>query len=250
MEQADATQGAVQRKGVRAVYNALRIQINRFEEAFVQLQGRPPKGRIEKAPILNTYAQYRELKRVIRGDAARRIQALFRGWKTRKRNQQNNNFNILKEITEDWNERIGSNLPQGEKQLKNKSSTLLGVSTVYEIRGPAESIGDARVEETSSPNLEYYDEEASTESAPHSEVSTSSESSYSIFSDLSEDELEHLSLKELRLRKRELKELLKEYDIRFTLEHGRMPNKSEKEPIRHLYNQYNALKDQIATKHS
>ena len=51
-----------------------------------------------------------------------------------------------------------------------------------------------------------------------------------------------LSLQELQERKRDLKEQLKQYDIRFAQHHGRMPRKDEKEPIRAVYEHYNALK--------
>jgi DNA replication and checkpoint protein len=56
-----------------------------------------------------------------------------------------------------------------------------------------------------------------------------------------------LSISELQNRKRELKQRLKEYDMNFARRHGRMPVKAEKEPIRHLYERYNALKTQITT---
>ena len=51
-----------------------------------------------------------------------------------------------------------------------------------------------------------------------------------------------LSLQDLQQRKRDLKEQLKQYDIRFAQQHGRMPRKDEKEPIRAVYEHYNALK--------
>jgi hypothetical protein len=54
-----------------------------------------------------------------------------------------------------------------------------------------------------------------------------------------------LSLSELQARKRDLKQQLKQYDMNFARRHGRMPVKAEKEPIRHLYEKYNALKSQI-----
>jgi flagellar biosynthesis/type III secretory pathway chaperone len=50
---------------------------------------------------------------------------------------------------------------------------------------------------------------------------------------------------DLQGRKRELKRQLKQYDMNFARRHGRMPVKSEKEPIRHLYESYNALKSKI-----
>lgn len=46
-------------------------------------------------------------------------------------------------------------------------------------------------------------------------------------------------------QKRELKQQLKQYDMSFARRHGRMPVKAEKEPIRHLYERYNALKGHI-----
>merc|ERR1712151_970398 len=58
-------------------------------------------------------------------------------------------------------------------------------------------------------------------------------------------DLSNLSLSDLQARKRELKQQLKQYDMNFARRHGRMPVKAEKEPIRHLYENYNALKSQI-----
>jgi hypothetical protein len=42
-----------------------------------------------------------------------------------------------------------------------------------------------------------------------------------------------------------LKAQLKQYDMNFARKHGRMPVKAEKEPIRHLYENYNSLKSEI-----
>jgi hypothetical protein len=55
-----------------------------------------------------------------------------------------------------------------------------------------------------------------------------------------------MSLAELQQRKRELKQQLKQYDMNFHAQHGRMPEKREKEPIRHLYESYNSYKNQIS----
>jgi hypothetical protein len=45
--------------------------------------------------------------------------------------------------------------------------------------------------------------------------------------------------------KKELKLQLKAYDMGFMKKHRRMPVKSEKEPIRHLYEQYNQIKERL-----
>lgn len=58
-------------------------------------------------------------------------------------------------------------------------------------------------------------------------------------------ELAGLSFADLQARKRDLKQQLKQYDMNFARRTGRMPVKAEKEPIRHLYEAYNALKNQI-----
>jgi len=50
---------------------------------------------------------------------------------------------------------------------------------------------------------------------------------------------------ELQAERRNLKSMLKKYDNDFYRKHDRMPNKSEKEPIRHLYDKYKSLKLQI-----
>jgi len=55
-----------------------------------------------------------------------------------------------------------------------------------------------------------------------------------------------MSLAELQQRKRELKQQLKLYDMNFHKQNGRMPEKREKEPIRHLYESYNAYKNRIS----
>mmetsp|Transcript_29377 Transcript_29377/g.42036 ORF Transcript_29377/g.42036 Transcript_29377/m.42036 type:complete len:426 (+) Transcript_29377:182-1459(+) len=76
-----------------------------------------------------------------------------------------------------------------------------------------------------------------------SDNSHSSKGSYSTNSQTAS--LGDLSLSDLVSQKRDLKAQLKSYDLNFAREHGRMPVKAEKEPIRHLYEQYNALKAHI-----
>merc|ERR1712151_1334229 len=74
-----------ERKRYVQACRALRAQITRFEEAFIQIHGRPPKGATERSPLATTYAQYREWKRAIRSDAACRIQALIRAYQCIKK---------------------------------------------------------------------------------------------------------------------------------------------------------------------
>ncbi|GMH75293.1 hypothetical protein TL16_g06712 [Triparma laevis f. inornata] len=53
------------------------------------------------------------------------------------------------------------------------------------------------------------------------------------------------TIKTLQEKKRDLKQKLKNFDLQFQSQNGRMPYKSEKEPIRHLYEQYNATKEAL-----
>jgi DNA replication and checkpoint protein len=60
-----------------------------------------------------------------------------------------------------------------------------------------------------------------------------------------QSEVSTISFADLKSRKRELREQLKQYDVNFARKHGRMPVKIEKEPIRYLYEAYNSLKNQM-----
>lgn len=52
----------------------------------------------------------------------------------------------------------------------------------------------------------------------------------------------------LSKEKRHIKQLLKDYDLRFKKRYGRPPLKFEKEPIRELYEAYNTIKIQLSSK--
>ena len=87
---------------------------------------------------------------------------------------------------------------------------------------------------------------ASTSSNQRSQLQSGNSSPSSSPTDQSPDStLINMSFAELQARKRDLKQQLKQYDMNFARKHGRMPVKSEKEPIRHLYESYNTLKGQI-----
>jgi|AntRauTorckE5430_2_1112549.scaffolds.fasta_scaffold03120_5 hypothetical protein len=57
----------------------------------------------------------------------------------------------------------------------------------------------------------------------------------------------YYTLSELQAHKRKLKQMLEKYDMDFHRQHGRMPVKVEKEPIRKLYENYNFLKNRITS---
>lgn len=212
------TSTAAERKRTVAACRALRAQIQRFEDAFLQLHGRPPKGNAERAPLATTYAQYREWKRAIRADAACRIQALMRGARARSM--------LLK-----------SNVPTFSNILAKRSGRT-DIHSIEKISMPA----DLDNSETGMPLPTFsLDQEWGSPSVANDGhlVADQSESGFA------SESYAGFSLDELQDRKRDLKRQLRQYDMDFARKHGRMPVKAEKEPIRHLYESYNALKSQI-----
>lgn len=263
------TSTAAERKRTVAACRALRAQITRFEEAFIQLHGRPPKGAAERAPLATTYAQYREWKRAIRADAACRIQALFRGARARWMLLRSDNPDIIRIVEAGAERRLFSSQTKyltrpagqaasidnstirvdlGEQRLTDSIS--LAVAGVNEAFSP---LGDSAHQQLNSVwggqsggrrrSGSIGDGLPAGSPAPRPSSSPSSSPAGSrMASDAS-----RVSLSELQNRKRELKQRLKEYDMNFARRHGRMPVKAEKEPIRHLYERYNALKNQITS---
>jgi hypothetical protein len=261
------TSTAAERKRTVAACRALRAQITRFEEAFVQLHGRPPKGAAERAPLATTYAQYREWKRAIRADAACRIQALFRGASTRWMLLRSNNPKIAKVVMSRAGRQILAR-PSDMIQTPGQDSVLKELSIPTEIgdnrqpennfsgnggglssdafgfqgRGANQTLapqwGNQIVRRRSGSGEGF----ASSSSIPKPAASIAGPVGIKASGDFS-----RMSLSDLQARKRDLKQQLKQYDMNFARKNGRMPVKAEKEPIRHLYEKYNALKSQITT---
>lgn len=257
------TSTAAERRRTVAACRALRAQITRFEDAFKELHGRQPKGAAERAPLATTYAQYREWKRAIRADAACRIQALFRGASVRWRLLRSKDPRISRVIL--------SRAGQSGLQPQVQESVIKQLSIPAEIGQPVSKANNDFVKSvgpigpdgfpTQSPNVQPIAPQWSNQVARRRSGGTSdtfaatapvprpasSPPGGSSVSSTGSGEFSRLSLSELQARKRDLKQQLKQYDMSFARRHGRMPVKAEKEPIRHLYERYNALKSQITT---
>ena len=238
------TSTAAERKRTVAACRALRAQIQRFEDAFIQLHGRPPKGAVERAPLASTYAQYREWKRAIRADAACRIQALVRAASTRWALLRLDDPKVTRVVmrragragysTPDLS--IPAEIGRSDQPLRARTSSTGSAgssehsgSGSHQMLAPQWATKQLRPRTSSGDRLagDSFSGVAYTPSTPSvsAEVGT---------------------LTELQARKRELKQQLKQYDMNFARQHGRMPVKAEKEPIRHLYESYNSLKSQIS----
>jgi len=244
------TSTAAERKRLVAACRALRAQIQRFEDAFIQLHGRPPKGAVERAPLATTYAQYREWKRAIRADAACRIQALFRGASTRWKLLRTDDQRVTRIILN----RAGR--AKSSESIINQISIPVEIGQADQERSPSVAIAPASASESFSGHgqtlaPQWASKIVRRRSADRDALPTAAASKqYPLPPHSSQpssvSDTNSLSLSELQARKRDLKQQLKQYDMNFARKHGRMPVKAEKEPIRHLYESYNALKSQIS----
>jgi len=272
------TSTASERKRTVAACRALRAQITRFEEQFIMIHGRPPKGAAERAPLATTYSQYRDWKRAIRADAACRIQALFRGARTRWILTRGDNKQISRIVQSRASRKPYIRQPSATspRRQANQDTLLNQIGIPVEIgEGDQSRTSALRPSFTSSisarpqpPTPETFPGQQTNPSlAPQwasQVVSRRAESrdrtpdGFPIVSSGSRSPAAPSSpshstaansvsatLNRLQARKRELKQDLKKYDMDFARKHGRMPVKAEKEPIRHLYESYNALKSQI-----
>lgn len=271
------TSTASERKRTVAACRALRAQITRFEDAFIQLHGRAPKGAAERAPLATTYSQYREWKRAIRADAACRIQALFRGARTRWILIRSDDTNMSRVIQNRAGRRDhpGGPSPRG---MANQENLLNQIGIPVEIGETGDlgttsalkpslssSIGSVKAPP---PNSDSFPGQATSQSlapqwasqvvrrragsgdrTPDGFPTTIVPSALPVTTTSPPPTTPSggatVSLAKLQTRKRELKQELKKYDMDFARKHGRMPVKAEKEPIRNLYESYNQLKSQI-----
>ena len=282
------TSTAAERKRTVAACRALRSQIQRFEEAFMQMHGRPPKGAAERSPLATTYAQYREWKRAIRADAACRIQALFRGARTRWFLLRSSNprlsrvimnrggrpgradskavgklqaDNVLKrlsipmEVGSEPDRVIGlSPIILGNLSPSSHPSTPQSIDVGVEVfLKPSSQGGSPAIVASPSPTWAtapprialrpggIVDRDSFSSSiSPLQHSPPSGAQSTDMIA-----EMDAMTLPELQALKRDLKQQLKQYDMDFARKHNRMPVKAEKEPIRHLYENYNTLKSEI-----
>ncbi|KAL9184128.1 hypothetical protein ACHAXT_002214 [Thalassiosira profunda] len=240
------TSTAAERKRTVAACRALRAQITQFEDHFARMHGRPPKGAAERAPLASTYMQYREWKRAIRADAAGRIQALCRGAGVRMRlargadraaasipldmgGDDADAFAARARLeTRATSRRPGGDADNGvEVEMVPESNVSLSPNN---RRNRPSAAGPQQQQ----PQMRERPQQTPSSPSPKSR-------SRSSLPDVSV-----MSLAELQQRKRELKQQLKLYDMNFHAQHGRMPEKREKEPIRHLYESYNAYKNRIS----
>lgn len=272
------TSTASERKRTVAACRALRAQITRFEDAFIQLHGRPPKGAAERAPLATTYSQYREWKRAIRADAACRIQALFRGARTRWVLMRSEDARIrgivgrragrrqfarqeLEQAPRQATGQAGLFLPNeiGESEHSRSSSLKpspgSSVGTPNGVSPGEDPFSGQPSGQVLTPQSQWANQvvrrrhEQQNRTPDGFPIAASSQPRPSpVASPVANTSLDvaNMSLAELQAKKRELKQQLKQYDMNFARKNGRMPVKAEKEPIRHLYENYNALKGQIS----
>jgi hypothetical protein len=263
------TSTSTDRKRTVAACRALRAQITQFEDAFVQMHGRAPKGAAERAPLASTYMQYREWKRAIRADAACRIQALCRGARVRAmlaRGKDRRVADFVARRATRWSPASSrplihlsipldmggddSDVTMSRTRLETRTGQRLDDGVEVEMipapSTPASASPNWRNRQQRSPQQSTVGATSPTATiASQGQRSSSSSTTTPTRSRSGLPDISVMSLAELQQRKRELKQQLKIYDMNFHAQHGRMPEKREKEPIRHLYESYNAYKNQI-----
>ena len=242
---------------------ALRSQINAFESHYNKAHGRAPKTAQDRAPIRNTYEAYRLLKRDVRNDASRLLQRSYRSWA--RCGKKKVNLVVPEEGVQQ-----GSHDCRGLSDFGNKvevdnakspsatsrfqpSSWRKATSSSAKGIGIGIGIGSEEKENSDTAKNAANGGKANDKSgyAKREEPKLPNDSEGAASGDVAtvetrDDDVDcALSLRELSEKKRSLKSQLKEYDMNFVREKGRMPVKAEKEPIRHLYEEYNRVKDLI-----
>ena len=210
----------------------------RFEEDFISQHGHAPKG-ADRAPLASTYVQYREWKRNIRDHAAIQIQAFYRG-------------SALRGKLHDVQQKLSGEESNSENKLSAVNHRRVGPCRV--------SSASLRLS-LSRPGRRAPD--LSTIVLPHCAAGDVDDGA----------DLSGRDVASLIHEKKMVKAQLKAFDARFFADHGRMvrpacsppppiapvdslvcgarrapsqPSKSEKEPIRKLYELYHKLKGALA----
>jgi len=207
----------------------LKADILRFEATFrasSQGSGRDPKTVAEREPMADVYEEYRSLKHTIRDGAALHIQAVYRGYCTRRRLARLNNS------------KHGTNQQMTQlHSITSSSSIISDPSSVSSVVSGVIATNDS----TKKPILA-----ATSSSKPSTSASSSSSLLPSATHHLAPAP-EMLKLSALRDEKAALKRKLRQFDIDFSANNeGRLPTKAEKEHLRPQYTRYHELKTIIS----
>jgi len=224
--------GAVERRRMVAACRILRHQIGSFEDNWTQRRGRRPRG-TERCLLASTYSQYRVWKRSIRDDAALQIQLFWRKFTQSEYSRRGSRIHarpsqhdepLLCDGILDSESYTYSEAPKEKTNTLNRhrSGSITSVAS-------GSSLPSIYNNKNQHSQISIFTSNGAIGSPPKSAKSPPKASS-----------LEHLIE-----QKKMVKDKLKSFDVRFVQEHGRMPSKAEKEPIRHLYENYNSLKSQI-----
>merc|ERR1712176_164282 len=193
---------------------------------------------------MGTYLQYREWKRVIRADAACRIQALCRGVCTRMMLLRSKDPKVRRVVRI----KAGLSIVSNDKNTRNKSVQGQGNKINQSNRPPKPNHKNEQncfCNKFLTQARALFPRRGTQIVRRRSDLVHENEQTPPISRRLLSIEYSNLSLVDLQTRKRELKQQLKQYDMNFARRHGRMPVNAEKEPIRHLYENYNLLKIHI-----
>jgi len=216
----------VNRKALIRACKQLRNEIHIFEAQFSEKHSRAPAPGSERQPIAPKYEVYRSLKKFVRANAATRIEAVYRGYRGRKR--------------------AASALRQKEAQ-REMESTGLDLQTSYLApladRRPVASEGPSvvygSIGAASVPSVNAEDQVQGYLEAAEARLRTDQ------VSHRRPESINNMSLAQKEQEKSFVKHELKRFDDLLTSSLGRPLRKADKEPMRPLYSRYHELKKAI-----
>jgi len=203
------TRGIARRRMVSEC-KSLRSKISQFEEEWYKDNNRAPIKNADRGPMQAVYTKYREIKKAIRDHAATDIQRYIRGHIARLRRKR------------DINQKESSvNNVHNIETLKRSDNQLVDTSNISRLSSAPTFLSDSKSVDRSHSAADKQ------ESFPT--IPTEIYSKY----------------RELLGEKRELKRKLKRFDEDFESQHGRVPNRSDKEVMRPLYQKYHDVKSHL-----
>lgn len=229
------------RRQLVARCRVLRSDIRSFEEEFEAKHKRKPhsSGDRHLHSMQGVYAEYRQLKTLVRDNAALHIQILFRGFAARKR--------LAAAGLMPARRRAGVRAPAATVATQPRAPAQLAPTSSL-ASSPATSLRSASAL-TSASGSAFALRPSGSAPEPSGSASAGSAGSGSGSGSRGSgsEDAALAKLNQLKAEKSTLKAKLRAYDTAFQQQHGRAPSKAEKEALRPQYLRYHELKALITT---
>eukprot|EP00602_Paraphysomonas_sp_CaronLab_P005252 CAMPEP_0185037660 /NCGR_PEP_ID=MMETSP1103-20130426/32388_1 /TAXON_ID=36769 /ORGANISM="Paraphysomonas bandaiensis, Strain Caron Lab Isolate" /LENGTH=723 /DNA_ID=CAMNT_0027575741 /DNA_START=151 /DNA_END=2322 /DNA_ORIENTATION=- len=213
----------------------LRQEIQNFEEKWIQEHKRPPASH-EKGHMHGTYSRYKELKRLIRDQAGKDIQRVFRGFRARERCKKLLNPSDIskQDLSENNSDDCGEPMDTEHKRP---------VSAGGQPHSNVKPVGMMMNCDQKSANSWFISESDNVmDSDSHSAGSKHKTGGADIGVSISQAQQRYRECMEM---KRQLKRNLKKFDDDFFARKGRVPRKADKEVMRPQYQKYHEVRAEL-----